>query len=437
MKLLNKKIIKNKSGITLVALVVTIVILLILAGITIATLFGENGIIKMAQKAKDETEKVQEETEKQLQNLENELSNTIGDKIESPNEWTQPDPLKPEITNGEITLKIGEYVDYDCTTSGATYTSPKEKTGHTGDQVFKANEYQYGWRVLGVDKQTKQLQLISEDFAQPTEGGTTLGVRKGYILKGQEGYVNGIEELNKICSIYGNGKGAVSARSVSDDDVNKITGYNPNNIGVKDPSQTGTGEKYQQNNILEYGNNVTYTLVSGGVKYESNNNGENRTGSIHTKLTYYDEVSKIWKNLGINDVVTLKSNLYMYYPTTLNETSGLTASTGIANTSIEYKMLFTNSSTGADITNSGNINNFQYWLGSSYLRTDTGFAYYGLRSVKPGRVFSETLYYTYGHLDNPNCGIRPVVTISSKIQLKDSGTTKDNCKLYNLIVPQD
>ena len=67
MKLLNKKIIKNKTGITLVALVVTIVILLILAGITIATLFGENGIIKMAQKAKDETEKAQEETEKQLQ----------------------------------------------------------------------------------------------------------------------------------------------------------------------------------------------------------------------------------------------------------------------------------------------------------------------------------------------------------------------------------
>ena len=127
----------------------------------------------------------------------------------------------------------------------------------------------------------------------------------------------------------------------------------------------------------------------------------------------------------------------MYYPTTLNGTSGLTASTGIANTSREYKMLFTNSSTGADITNSGNINNFQYWLGSSYLRTDTGFAYYGLRSVKPGRVFSEILYYTYGNLDNPNCGIRPVVTISSKINLKDSGTIKDGCKLYNIIVPQD
>ena len=58
--------------------------MLILAGVTVATLFGENGIIKMAQKAKDETEKAQEETEKQLQNLMNELSNTMGDDIEGP-----------------------------------------------------------------------------------------------------------------------------------------------------------------------------------------------------------------------------------------------------------------------------------------------------------------------------------------------------------------
>ena len=85
-----------------------------------------------------------------------------------PNEWMQPDPLKPEITNGEIVLKIGDYVDYSCKSSTATYTSPAERSGHTGDQVFRANEYNYGWRVLGVDKATKQLQLIAEDFVPLT-----------------------------------------------------------------------------------------------------------------------------------------------------------------------------------------------------------------------------------------------------------------------------
>ena len=47
---------KNKNGITLIALVVTIVVLLILAGVSISMLFGENGIIKRAQEASEENE---------------------------------------------------------------------------------------------------------------------------------------------------------------------------------------------------------------------------------------------------------------------------------------------------------------------------------------------------------------------------------------------
>ena len=46
---------KNK-GITIIALIITIVILLILAGITIGTLVGDNGLIKTSKKAKDEAE---------------------------------------------------------------------------------------------------------------------------------------------------------------------------------------------------------------------------------------------------------------------------------------------------------------------------------------------------------------------------------------------
>ena len=48
---------KKESGITLIALIVTIIILIILAGITIGTLTGDNGIIKQAQTAKTETER--------------------------------------------------------------------------------------------------------------------------------------------------------------------------------------------------------------------------------------------------------------------------------------------------------------------------------------------------------------------------------------------
>lgn len=44
---------KNNKGITLIALVVTIIVLLILAGVSIAMLTGQNGILTNAQKARD------------------------------------------------------------------------------------------------------------------------------------------------------------------------------------------------------------------------------------------------------------------------------------------------------------------------------------------------------------------------------------------------
>ena len=51
---------RKKSGITLITLAVTIIILLILAGITIATITSDNGIIKNANDAKEQTEIAEE-----------------------------------------------------------------------------------------------------------------------------------------------------------------------------------------------------------------------------------------------------------------------------------------------------------------------------------------------------------------------------------------
>ncbi len=51
-----KRISKQENGITLLALVITIIILLILAGITISAITGDNGIIRNAGQAKEETE---------------------------------------------------------------------------------------------------------------------------------------------------------------------------------------------------------------------------------------------------------------------------------------------------------------------------------------------------------------------------------------------
>ncbi len=55
---MNEKL-RNKKGITLIALVITIIVLLILAAITIATLTGKNGILANAQRAKEENSHAQ------------------------------------------------------------------------------------------------------------------------------------------------------------------------------------------------------------------------------------------------------------------------------------------------------------------------------------------------------------------------------------------
>lgn len=55
---------KNQNGVTLIALVITIIVLLILAGVSIAALSGDNGILTKAQEAKNKTNEsqVQENT---------------------------------------------------------------------------------------------------------------------------------------------------------------------------------------------------------------------------------------------------------------------------------------------------------------------------------------------------------------------------------------
>ena len=81
----NKRILKRKEqGITLIALVITIIVLLILAGVSIAMLTGENGILTQAQRAKEETEEAQANEENILNSYEDYLSQaTNGGFVES------------------------------------------------------------------------------------------------------------------------------------------------------------------------------------------------------------------------------------------------------------------------------------------------------------------------------------------------------------------
>lgn len=62
---------KKEKGITLVALIVTVVILIILAGVSLNLAFSDNGIIKKAQYAVNKSENSDENTQKKLNETKN------------------------------------------------------------------------------------------------------------------------------------------------------------------------------------------------------------------------------------------------------------------------------------------------------------------------------------------------------------------------------
>ena len=69
--------IKQESGITLIALVVTIVVLLILAGVTINAVFSDSGIIKKAQNAQNRMNEAQQSDLNAINEVENWINENI------------------------------------------------------------------------------------------------------------------------------------------------------------------------------------------------------------------------------------------------------------------------------------------------------------------------------------------------------------------------
>ena len=90
---------KNGYGITLIALVVTIVVLLILAGISVSMLTGQNGILNRASEAKEKTSSGQKQEKTNLANMEELINEKIaGKSIEQVND-DNPGVLEQENEN--------------------------------------------------------------------------------------------------------------------------------------------------------------------------------------------------------------------------------------------------------------------------------------------------------------------------------------------------
>ena len=100
---------KKTKGITLIALIVTIVIMLILAGVTINMLLGEDGIISTAQEAQNTWEGAILNEQQEIQNLANELNSIINENGGTGN-------LTPEIRKVVATVVSSTEISVKVTT---------------------------------------------------------------------------------------------------------------------------------------------------------------------------------------------------------------------------------------------------------------------------------------------------------------------------------
>ena len=154
---------KNKFGeskaVTLIALVITIIVLLILAGVAIAMLTGENGIISKAMQAKTKTEDSKETEEAGLKEIENYIN---GKSAEAGVVVQDLKSIKGDGTEGEV---IGEKVSDGAggvvpIPSGFYYVGGTAKSGTVISDNLADKEKYKGQEVVGTNLSGNQFVFI-------------------------------------------------------------------------------------------------------------------------------------------------------------------------------------------------------------------------------------------------------------------------------------
>ena len=143
----NKKIqstLKKQKGITLVALVLTIVILIILATVAMSFVFGENGLIKYVQMAKEKTQEDAKTEEDYLKLIETQIQMKQNGEIA--NKPDLKEGMIPVKWNGEAWVKADEqnnnkdWYDYSTTSKKwANVVTVKESGTKSREEYMNAS----------------------------------------------------------------------------------------------------------------------------------------------------------------------------------------------------------------------------------------------------------------------------------------------------------
>ena len=349
-----KKYIGRKQGITLIALVITIIILLILAGITISALTNQ-GLLKNAKEATNRTENAQKEEQELLNQYEDELNNYLSqnDKKE--------EKLIDKINDG--TIKIGDYVKYtpDKASTDSILQELNTYSGSNANTTSTLTQEKLNWRVLDV--KDGQVRLISE---VPTT--STIA------LSGYNGYNNAVKLLDDTCStLYSNSKFASKVQNLKIEDITAYmktqptedtTEYKPTNINYPKILEQ------EENQTVE--NSVTNNKLGVSEQHDFVTTGKATSATSTLKKTYWS------KSMTSED---FKDSKY-------------------------YELLINNGSNYAT-----------YWMSSRCVSAGSNYAAFDVRIVDSSVVDANGLCNSGIITCSNDFAFRPVITLNSNVQI--------------------
>ena len=376
-----KKILKNTKGITLVALVITIIILLILAGISISALTN-TGIFQKAKDAKQKSENAALDQNTKLDEYENELDKYLPEQ--------GGEKLVDKVNDG--TIKVGDYISYtpdgasteDILQELATYSGNTDSTKNTTSTLTQEIDKEKGlkWRVLDV--KDGKVRLISD---RPTTSKIT--------LSGAKGYNNAVYILDKTCKkLYNNSKLASNVQNLKIEDIQDHLVYDytqyPN-------SNVDTG-KY--GGTKEYTDYKSYPNIFAKEKTGWVDGTQGTELSLSEQTTPINETNKI-----ANEKIKI-TQTYWYKTMSANEFDG-------ENKEMYYKLFINNGS-----------NYPAYWMSSRCVNADNNSAFFSVRLVSSGDVGAYNLCNSYDLVGSNDCVFRPCITLNSNVQVTSGNGTE-------------
>ena len=356
-----KKFKETQRGITLIALVITIVILIILATVTLNVVLGDGGLIQRAQQAKELTEEAAAKEEQQILNLTGYFDELAADSVVE------------AFKAGDI--KVGDYVNY-TPDSNSPVNLTEADTGYGTTQTYSVDS-STTWRVLGLSEDGQHLLLTSGSPIKKD------GEDPYLVLQGATGYLNCVQTLNKAASVYNNSTLAEETRSMTIEDIENVLG----DMTVEYPQEGehGTGKVY-------FTDDEDKTPIGGTTSYPS---------YTYTAEDYTPEGAATLTHATAGEKVTADAWMFMY--TTDGETRADYVPERV------YDMLF------AGTTESSNYSK-SYWLASPGVDAGSDYAGFGPGGVGNGgagsgggRFVSDGRWYAIGF------AVRPVVVLKSSV----------------------